>query len=498
MNNWRRIIVDYIALGASGIIGQGATLFGSVWTRRILGPQLTGIWNLAQLISKYLERATLGVDAGCERLIPMLLGSNQTDKEQKTANQLIIFTAIEAVVVGTIVFAYAMVRRHHSDQKMFIAVAAAAIISVLLRIGNSYTTLLRSRQEFVRLSRVESIYAIISQVLMVVGASAAGLYGLIIGFVSGIGARLALLDAVRRARRLVTLAGRIEYGLLKDLIKFGFPISLGNQIWGLFASVDSLIVAAMLGTTTLAFYSLAWTFYRQMEIFQVNFNTILVPRVLSKIGSGNQMGEVHCDIERFLTINISVLAPLSASVLFFAVPAGIMFLLPAFEPAIPIVRLFSIALFFIPQSHLLNNALLAISGPRIYVVLAGFGALATGVFAILGASVVGRSIEYVAGGTIASYIIYSFVLMWTAGKAGILNRKRVAYYLGLPTAVSIYVFAILFALEHFLGKGVSISGMDKNSIVIKALLGFTGSIIGLSPCILYGLKQVWMMKNPQK
>ncbi|CAI1799452.1 lipopolysaccharide biosynthesis protein [Serratia marcescens] len=93
-----------------------------------------------------------------------------------------------------------------------------------------------------------------------------------------------------RADWIAALRSSLDYGKLKAMLKFGYPLILGGlAFWGL-TTVDRMFVRAYSGFEQLAIFSVAVSFAGVASILQSVFSTVWAPMVY-KLAESNEGGE---------------------------------------------------------------------------------------------------------------------------------------------------------------------------------------------------------------
>jgi O-antigen/teichoic acid export membrane protein len=239
----------------------------------------------------------------------------------------------------------------------FWAIAAVGLYAILSRIMLCYTVAFRTIHQFVNLSKVMVIQALLDVVIILPVIYFFSFYGLLVGF--GIAASLKLLwfDQVRRGHRLFPIGWHFNRDRLKELLSVGFPIMVGNYFWKVFVTLDSLFVVWIMGTTSLAYYTVGAAMLIQLSEIPTNVSTVMTPRLFEKFGRHSNIDSLKSDLRKFFSGTLLCIAPVLCTVGFFGIPFMVRHLIPEFSEGIVVVQVLVFALFLVPQTHVPNQIL---------------------------------------------------------------------------------------------------------------------------------------------
>jgi O-antigen/teichoic acid export membrane protein len=398
------------ALSVANIAVQGVRFAYSFVFRMILGPQLTGVWNLVNLVLGYLAIATAGIAVGAERKIPILRGKGREEDAARVRSLLFSFTLLEAVAVCLLLWGYIYWRGAEYGTWEVRALAAAGVYALLSRIMACYVIAFRTIHEFVNLSKIMVTLALLDVVIVLPAIGLFSFPGLLVAFGISSALKLVWYDRIRKRHGLFPIGWNLDVGRLKELLSIGFPIMIGNYLWRFFVTLDSLLVVWIMGTTSLAYYTVGAALLVQLSEIPTNVSTVLTPRLFEKFGESMDIGSLRPDLMRFFSGTLLCIAPLLCTAGFFGIPFLVRRLIPDFAEGIVVVRILVFALFFVPQTHIPNQILILLKRRVEYslLIVAGIVAVAS---CVLTFHAVSGTLAAVALGALSGYALYFLLLV---------------------------------------------------------------------------------------
>ena len=455
------------ALSAANILVQGIRFAYSFVFRMILGPQLTGIWNLANLVMGYLLTATAGIGVGSERKIPILRGQERSREADRVRSLLFSFTLLEGLAVSLILWGYLLWRGAGYEEKEFWALVAVGAYAIMTRLMTGYFIAFRTIHEFVDLSKVMVVSALFDVAIVLPAIYLFSFYGLLVGFGASSACKLAWIDRVRRRHRLFPVRWHLDSERLKELLSVGFPITVGNYFWKVFVTLDSLLVVWLMGTTSLAYYTVGAALLVQLSEIPTNVSTVLAPRLFEKFGRFSRIDSLRGDLRNFFSGTLLCVAPVLCTLGFFGVPFLIRHLIPKFGEGIVAVQILVFALFFVPQTHVPNQIYILMKRRVEYSVLIVIGIAAIGLFTLVLHHVYG-SIAAIAVGALCGYAVYFVVLVYRVLKT--FFRIEDVWWVYRRLAVS-------FLWCSFVLWGIAVYGPAAGDPFLEDLLVTAGKVV---------------------
>jgi len=132
---------------SSGVTRSGSFLF-SILSRRILDPQLIGIWNLIGILTTYLSSVTIGVSYSSERLIPYYRARGDQDTVSRIRDFLFTSSILEGVLVSLGVVVYALLFGERYEESVRLGLYWLPFLYFPHKLLSLCLMLLRSSKEF--------------------------------------------------------------------------------------------------------------------------------------------------------------------------------------------------------------------------------------------------------------------------------------------------------------------------------------------------------------
>ena len=353
---------------------------GGVLQKRLLGPNGAGYWALMTTFALVLNLAPLGAVDGAGRQIPFHRGRGDHAGAAAIADTSSSFGLAATTLAGLVGAAVAVAFGSGWSPEIRYGIVLLGVIAPLGELRDAHDGIMQATKRFRVTSIVVIVQAVVTITLQTLLVALAGYYGMFAGqVVIALSAllvwnRLGLTSISRPAFRW-----RIERRRLRELIHFGLPMMLQGQLWVLFLAIDNLIVAGFLSVTELGYYALACSATTYVMLLPKGVGGALGPRMAERYGATQDAGWVGsygAEVQRVLGY---VLIPLLVGAAFYLMPVLIRHALPAFLPAIPVLRIVVAGSFFISLTTIPIKVLLT-SGYRwsvtvITLVALGFNAL---------------------------------------------------------------------------------------------------------------------------
>jgi O-antigen/teichoic acid export membrane protein len=429
---------------STGLVrGLGIATF--LVSRRFLGPELTGVWNLVQTVTGYVMSANSGVLAGAEREVPYWRGRGDPSLEDRSRRQMFSFSLVEASAVAAAVLLGALWAGHRYRPDLASGLLWIPVYVVLWRVSECYLVSLRSLQMFVPLARVQSVLAALDLVLIAALTYLWRLNGQYVAFAPprGVHARLGDgpddpevpgLGGVPSGGHQPALAGadhggrpdrgqdaRLEGAGLLFPGRFGGPRGRRRGERGPTEHTPAAEVPAA-------------------------FSTVIFPRLMFDFGSHENARQLGVDVYRYMKACVYFLIPAVIASVYFGLPFLMRWILADFRPALPVVRWLILGGVFLSLTHFPGQVLSARRKTSWNAFLMFLGCLLTAAAAWFGSR---HGLQAVAALVTAAYAVFLggyalFVLKETLGTRDAL--KACAVLLG----ALFYIAAALGAIDRLL------------------------------------------------
>jgi len=250
----RSIVAGTASLGLTSVLGMALGLATTMVTARRFAPEVFGAYILVQVMGAFLAQvSSFGLDVSIAKFV-----AGASDEERRravigTALLLRLLTALGASLAAWI------------GRRFLVTLFSASAVSKLLvfvwllfLLGSAqdlFKSILQGCLLFLRIGITDLITGLLGLILVL-----AAVYLRHTGVLSLILAQcFALLVACVFAYLSIPGEKRIvvRLDLLRELVKFGFPLQLNDILHFVFTRIDTLLIAALLGPAGIAMYEVA-------------------------------------------------------------------------------------------------------------------------------------------------------------------------------------------------------------------------------------------------
>ena len=417
----------------------------SLLLRRYLGPYLAGIWVALELLPTYVGTyGHLGTLTAAERELPFLLGARRDAEFDRLKDTLFWLTHGVGLVLALGLVAAAFIQRPRIYRQTFAGLLIYAPILWAQLAATYYVVVYRARKRFAALSLRQVPLNMSKAVLLVAGAYAFGLAGVLTVELAGALALALVLHAgVREPFRRV-----FDTSLLPKLIADGAPIVAGVVAFEMLRGADQFVILSVMGPTLLGVYTLVWPVYSGLFYIPNVMSMVMYPRFQERYGA---TGDPR-SLRRFVELQLDLLAETllaGIAVLLILLPPAIGRWFPLYVDAIPPLRVMLIGTYFLcltpPAGQLLLTVrkqvrALFISVP---VTALAFGAAYAGSRYGLTGVAVGVSLTF----------FVEFVAVNAYALSHFCDAREIAWRIVRLAGTAVAVFAIAQAVERFVPAG---------------------------------------------
>jgi len=474
------ILKNIKAVFLSNIIIQALGVVASIVIKRLIEPSAMGVWNLVNIVTNYIQMFNLGTATAAQREMPYYLGRGDLEMEKKIRETYFSVIILEVVLASAVFLIYFFARFNFLAVSYWFLYLLAPFYALMTRIYSSMMAAFQVRQQFVHLSKQNVVISIAGILLTILGGWCWGIIGLFIGFALLYAFRIYLSLALAKKIGLIFTI-KFHPAIFKNLFKMGIAMEIASYLWGIFATIDSVMAAKWLGVTQLAFYSVGVNFSKQLSDFPTQINTIFYPRIMHKFGKENNIKSVSSDVFAFFVGNLLVVVPFICLAGSFALPWMIRTMIRNYSDAITPTVILIFTIFFVPQMHILLglfnlkkqlNRLIVFNGA---ILLITFGS-------ILLFNLKSQSLFSIAMGTLTGYFL-SFILLFLFSTNDVLDFGGKVKILSLQMVAFILTIASYLTLEWIFPYCAASWQLDLAYTLIKITISF----ILCLPLALYGL-----------
>ncbi len=461
--NKKDIIKDSTIYISSNYVAQVLGFVISIATKRFLGPSMVGVWQIVQVILGYCGYASLGTTKAAFREIPYYKGRGEFDKAEKVKNEVFTFIFMMACIPAIGVALYAFWTKGHHDNYFFVGMLYVALIVILQRLYDYYTTLLRANKEFGIIGKITVISAVLNFIFVFLLVKPLKIYGL---FVASFLSALIGYAYVYYKTRYIFRFQLSKEGLGK-LLNIGIPLLMTGLCFQTIRSIDKILIAKYLGVAALGNYSIAMMVHQYVVGVPNMLAVVLYPRLQEKFGErGSAAGIKNYLIYPILTVGFITFVLIGISIL--VVPTLVEWALPQFTEGIATMKIFLWGTFFFAVGQQASTFLITLDKQwkMIPIYLTGIiSILALDYFFIRN----GYGIQGVALGVALGALIYNFIMIIYA-KSNFASGTQLAGFLLVLALGFIYYFTVVNLLDQWILWG------NLWDIVIKLVVFFAMSI----------------------
>lgn len=472
-----------MAYSSMNVIVQVITMVREFAVRWILPPQIMGFWNLSVVVQRFVSIFDLGCIAGATRELPIVRGKGNSGEEAILRSTTFWFTLIQNAAVSLFAVLYIVWNRSDYAGWGIMAAVVGITIFLIMSVQTVFTTFFAAAHDFVTLSKLLVIGALIDGAAFPVFALIWGLKGLMTAAVAGACIKSALFF-LSGGRKGLDVKSKLSPKASRELLSFGFVLRVVDYPNALFNIADIIWVTKLMGIEALAFFSLAKSFFLQMSDVSTRIGTVYTMHYLEQSGKGMSREFMAEQLKRFLFFQLLVVVP----VLSWAAGTVLPFIVRNFIPEYSasnrtFLVLLACGFFYVLNSGLTNpwvmdKKLFIRGAANTAGLLMMAGALFVTWF-ILGR----RTINSVACATLSGYFLYFVYMVFAVGKGMWKPSEKIEITLSVAVAAA-WTFSVIWIGQYTAPSNAGLVS-DLKYTFLTAL--WTAPAILL--VVLYGLKK---------
>lgn len=443
MNKTDRILKDSTFYTVSTLVAQFVGIITSIATRRLLTPDMMGIWATFLVVLNYALFAHMGIFTAIEVKIPYLRGKGDTEELEAMRSTAFTFGLIISIVMAVIMFVSSFFFVRTCEAYVVLGIRVTALIIAATLFYNLYIVMLRADKDFTLLSKAV-MFNSVAMLVFVTGFTY--LWGL-----KGIYFATLLATAASWLYIMHQTKYRLRFGLdgarIAGLVKVGLPILLVGVAYTFLISIDKIMIIKMIGPTELGFYSIAILAFTYTNTFPKLFGIVIFPSMQEAFGRTDSKEHILGYV-REPAIIMSYIFPALLAAAYFAIPVLVHYVLPKYVMGIDSMKILLAGCFFISLAPLAQNFAISVGRQAVLIPMTA-AALFLGMGFDWWMIKAGYGINGVALGTSAAYFAYFAALFWYAlrhsGKGS--EITGFLFKVSLPLA---YSAVIMMLLERFL------------------------------------------------
>ena len=288
----------------------------------------------------------------------------------------------------------------------------------------------------------------------------------------------------------------VEISLMKDVIKFGFPLQINDILSYFYNRIDTLMIAAMLPAADIAYFEVARKIPDSLLAFFDAYTTVFFP-LFSRLYSANEHEKAELLLRRSLRLITFIGLFMACVILLFGKDIMRLLFSDKYSVAAPVFFILMVALVLNLIGYLLGKSLVAVGESdkpaKINLVHAGISLLLNWLLIPL-FGLIGAGITVLVGPTVTNPLNYLFLTRKFPMRILSAYLKPLIIFAGWTTLVFLIPIDAFFfkivAISIFLLVNVFFSVITKDDfdfarveaeIMIKAILRVFETYKGLEP-----------------
>jgi len=474
---------DSLVYSGTNVLVQLLTVIRGFAVRRILPPEIMGIWNFMTVVQNFLGTLDSGVVSGAARELPILGARGNSNEKLRVYSATLWFTLIQNSIVSVFALGYIYWNRGQYPDAEIIAACIGIVIFLISSFYTVYSTFFLTSQEFIRFSKISLVCATFDTIGFVIFAYLWGLAGLLgISIVSVVLKSGVLIFSGKFVGLRVRL--QLPWDSLKRLLSFGFFLRVVDYPYALFSMAAILWVTKFMSVDALAFFSMANGFALQVADMSARVGTVYTMRFLDQIGSGTPRDVIGKQMKQYMLVQLLLILPFLSWAAFIGLTFITNTVIPKYSNANETFLILLMGGFFYVLNSGLTNPWMA----EKKLIQRGMANL-FGLFAMAGAIAIQwfvfhrQSISDVAYASVMGSYLYFVYMVMAVGKNYWPTFECFKVILSV-TVAAVWTFCVLYAGFIFMDKGAQ--GFMPNVKILLQVGPVT--FIAITPLLFYGVK----------
>ncbi|MCK5451634.1 MAG: oligosaccharide flippase family protein [Candidatus Omnitrophica bacterium] len=460
MKNTGEILKNSTTYALATVIAQVIGVFTSIATRRLLTPEMMGIWATFLIVLNYCLFAHIGVFTAVGVRIPYLRGKEKEEEIQAMRDTAYTFAVMISAFVVIILLIASFMLKNRFDAYITLGIRVVAFVIAATFFYNLYTVMLRADKKFHLLSKALIVNSASMLFFVVILAYFFGLRG--IYFATFSATVISWLYLRYGSGYKLKLGFKLKQ--LVSLTKIGLPILIVGIAYTLLVSIDKIMIIKMIGARELGFYSIAILAFTYTNTFPKLFGIVIFPNMQEDYGKTDSKDHIIGYVKKPAII-MAYIFPVLLAAAYFAIPVLVYYILPKYIPGITSMKILLAGCFFISLTPLAQNFAISINKQTVLIpmtIAAVVLGLGLNYFMIKS----GYGINGVALGTSVAYMVYFVILFYYVLKHCEKRSNILKFIMGIFLPF-VYAFAIILLLERcFHIKNIFLGAIVKASIFI--------------------------------
>ncbi len=482
-------------VGATYVAQIGSFVVGLV-TKGLLGPTNVGIWSLFNILLGYLAAVQVGAGDAIAKEGPYLRERGDFAHVRRLTRAMLGFVLSASVLLGAVIAVVALAMRG-LEPPYRVGLLVIGVSFPLWMLMNMETVILRAAKRFDVLSRQLVLQLAITAIVAIPLIWRFSIYGQYVAFVVALLGVLAFLHRAVRREDPAQVHPALDWDATRHVLSVGLPLQISNLVFMLQITADSLLAARVLGITALGYYSLAVTVKGYVYQTPIAFSVVMSPRFQEKFAaSRDDPAALREYVENPMLGFAFVVLPVLIGASWQVVPFLVRHFLPAFLPALPVIKILLVGTFFASLWHMPLQFLIAVNKLWHGAVIATLNALLV-ITCVLVAMRSHANVESVAVGT---SVAYGLALLGTSAYVERHFRSALGimgFLMELLLAAAV-LFGSLAAADRWIPDASSLGADSARLMLRSAALLIPGALVFWWGDRTLKLRQylAWRPRNP--
>ncbi len=332
-----------VAYAGSRYFRQVSGVLLAVLRPKLLGPTFYGLWTLFKVIPRYSRFIPLGAREALRFYLPYHRERSEGDRVQTITNTVFVATGFLHIVVAVVLLMVCLLWGFTKEAKF--GLLCMALYLPLEFYVRHVISILRSEEKFGLIARYNYFESILIFVLTIPLLYWLRIYGV---FIAVLGTRLIL--AIQMFRH-GGLRARPSFNLKTyvEMVRKGFPIMMSDFCVDLIMTSDRIIIAVLLGQTSLGYYGIAIMLLAILIQLPGTAREIMEPQVMRDMDEHASESFVNEYLLKPL-VNTAYLMPFMIGPVCLMLPAVLPLVLPKFLPGIVPTQVIALGVYFLALS----------------------------------------------------------------------------------------------------------------------------------------------------
>jgi O-antigen/teichoic acid export membrane protein len=415
---------------------------------KILGPGILGTWTQMKLGFLFLVYSDLGTSDAMLREVPYAVGRNDLLRAERIKRTTLGFTLMVSSCLVILFFIYILIPGERAWKSLRSEWFLFAVVFLVSQVYWYSIIRLQSEKRIGRSGIMLLYFAISSTVMGAVGANYFGLGG----FLVALGISYLLVLAWGESLSSYQ-SPSLDFALLRDLIRKGFPIMGSVALLMLLWNIDKIMIGLLMNTRDLGIYSLQSYITNMLMILPHSVATVLYPGLMEKIGRIKEKKTLEGYLTQPTLTMGYLICPL-LGVIFLTIHLPIQWMLPQYIQAIVPGQIIVLAVFFMILAKMPVMILVSLNKQNLLLLLTAVSVL-SGIAADTLLIKTGFGLIGVSVGTAISFVVYSSLTTYYAMNEIGISKKKSGSFLSLAFAPYVFLCFVICLTQYSFPKTIS-------------------------------------------